>query len=241
MKFLKNKLSPVNLAGIAVLSVMLIISSCSDDDNHPGSEQQAKVKVINGIFDNPDYIVRVNGTALGSTALAYRKSTDYTTVPANNAELVVTEQSTSKVVLTSKLALADASTASVYLVPASASAAASTFVVQDDLGAVAAKKAKIRFVNVSPDAGSLDLLLNGQPVASSTGIAFKAASAFVEIDPVAGATFSLRQTGTDTIVASVPNVSVEEGQFTTLWAVGPKGVTASAQLALGVIVNKTAK
>lgn len=244
MKFLKNKLSLFNLAGIAVLSAMLMISSCSDDDDNSGPEQQAKVKVINGIYDNPDYIIKVNGTDLSSTPLAYRKSTDYVSVSTNNPELVVTEQSSNKVVLTSKLAVAPGTNTSIYLEAASATEPAGSFQIDDDLTTVTAKKAKIRFVNVSPDGGSLDLLLNGQAVATSaTGIAPKKASPFIEIDPVAGATFSLRQTGTDNILATVPNVNVEEGQFTTLWAVGTQSLSANpaAKLAVGVIVNKSAK
>ena len=67
----------------------------------------------------------------------------------------------------------------------------------------------------------------------------------MEIEPVAGATFALRETGTKNIVASTTNVNVPEGQFTTLWGVGPQtrkvAESAAPQLALGVIVNKPGK
>lgn len=242
MNFSKNNFPFFKLAGVAVLLTTVIIgSSWKHDDGFPPS-RQAKVKVINGIFNRPGYVIKVNGKELNTAPLAYRKSTAYTEVPASNTALLVTEQSSKNVVISGKLNIAAGTNSSLYLVPASATSKATTLVIKDDLTTIAPGKAKIRFVNLSPDAEKLDLLLNGKSVASTTGTGFQKFSNFVEIAPVAGATFELRETGTTNIVASATNVSVAEGQFTTLWAVGTKARSASpdAKLALGVIVNKPA-
>lgn len=243
MKVSKNNFSIFKLAGAAVLAATLMIgSACKNDDDFPPL-RQAKIKVINGIFDHPAYVIKVNGKELSNAALAYRKSTDYTAVPASTQIITVTEQGSSSVVLTSRLKVAAGTSASFYLVPQTAASKATGLLIPDDLSTIAEKKAKIRFVNLSPDAGKLDLLVNGKEVKSTNGTAFLKFTDFVEIEPVAGATLELRETGTQNIVATNTNVTVPEGQFTTLWGVGTKKVAASAasKLALGVIVNKPAQ
>lgn len=236
MKILKNNVSFLNRMSVAALSAALLISSCSKDHN---SDQNAKLKVINGVFDDPAYTVSVNGTALSTTALDFRTSTAYTPVPAGTAELVVTEQATGKVVSKTPLNLAANASASAYLAPQTSLAAKSVLVIQDDFTPPAANKAKVRFVNLSPDAGNIDLFMNGQPVKSETGIGFKGFSPFVEVDPAAAATFEIRQAGTGTVLSTALNVNIAAGKFTTLWAVGPpvKSQLSNASLALGVISN----
>jgi hypothetical protein len=245
MKFSTKNLSLFKMAGAAVLVTTLIAVSSFRNDNGLLALRQANVKVINGIFNNPSYVIKVNGKAVSKTPLAYRKSTEYTAIPASGQVITVTEQGTNKVLLASKLKIAAGASASFYLVPQTATSKATSLLIPDDLTTIAPKKAKIRFVNLSPDAGSLDLLVNGKAVASTVGTEFKEFSDFVEIEPVAGATFALRETGTKNIVASNTNVSIAEGQFTTLWGVGTQTKvaesSAASQLALGVIVNKPGK
>ncbi|MCX2480995.1 DUF4397 domain-containing protein [Pedobacter sp. MC2016-15] len=245
MKFSKKNLSLLQLSAVALLVGTVIIGSSFRNDTDLLSLKQAKVKVINGIFNNPAYVIKVNGKVLSSTPLAYRKSTAYTAIPSGSQTLTVTEQGSKNVILSSKLNVTAGNSASFYLVPETSTSKATGLLIPDDLATIAPKKAKIRFVNLSPDAGSLDLLINGKAVASTVGTEFKEFSEFVEIEPVAGATFALRETGTKNIVATNKNVSVAEGQFTTLWGVGTKGKvaaqSAASQLALGVIVNKPAQ
>lgn len=236
MKILKNNVSFFNTMSVAMLSAALLISSCSKDHD---SGQGAKLKVINGVFDDPAYIVTVNGVALNNTALAFRTSTAYAPVPAGQANLVVTEQATGNVVSKSTFNLSANASASAYLAPQTSLAAKSVLVIQDDFTPPAANKAKVRFVNLSPDAGNLDLTLNGQPVPSGTGIGFKGFSPFVEVDPAASATFEIKQTSTGQVLATTPNVAIAAGKFVTLWAVGPpiKSSVSNTTLALGVINN----
>jgi len=239
MKVSKNNFSFFKLAGVAVLVITLMIgSACKNDDDIPPL-RQAKVKVINGIYDNPGYVIKVNGKILSSTPLAYRKSTAYTAIPASGQVLTATEQGTNNVVVSSKLKIAEGTSASFYLVPQTATSKATSFLIADDLNNVTANKAKVRFVNLSPDSENLDLLVNGKTVKTATGIGFKEATSFVEIDPVQGATFEIRKTGTDQILAKSAAVDVKEGQFTTLWSVGPPVQTKrGTQIALGVINNQ---
>jgi hypothetical protein len=239
MKFSTKNLSIFKLTGAAILATTVIIGSAYKDDNPITAAGTAKIKVINGIFDNPSYVIKVNGKTLNSAPLAYRKSTEYAAIPASAQVLTVTEQGSNKVVLSSNLKLAAGSSASFYLVPATASAKATSFIIPDDLSTIAAKKAKVRFVNLSPDSEDLDLLVNGKTVKTATGIGFKEATSFVEIDPLEAATFEIRKSGTNQVLAKSATVSVKEGQFTTLWSVGPPVKTKrGTEMALGVINNQ---
>jgi len=239
MKFSKKNLSLFKLAGAAVLVTTVIIGSAYKNHNALPPLRQAKVKVINGIFDHPGYVIKVNGKELSAAPLAYRKSTEYTAIPASAQLLTVTEQGSNKVILSSKLKIAAGASASFYLVPETATSKATSLLIPDDLSTIAPKKAKVRFVNLSPDSEKLDLLVNGKTVKTATSVEFKEATSFVEIDPQQAATFEIRKTGTDQIVAKSATVNVKEGQFTTLWAVGPPVQTKrGTTIALGVINNQ---
>jgi hypothetical protein len=234
MKILKNNFSLFNSAGIALLSTVLLISSCSDD-NHP--EQPASLKVISGVTGDSQYLVKVNGTQLSDTALTYRKSLAYKSVVTGTAELVVTDQATGNVVSSSPLNLPPGTASSAYLI-SDATSKVSVFTIRDDFSLPTASKARIRFVNVSPTAGPLDLTISGQSTPIFTGVTFKGATQFVDIDPAIAITFVITQTGKTEPLATLPSIPVARGTFKTLWAVNPQAISESSTVSLGMISNK---
>jgi hypothetical protein len=235
MKISKNNFSIFNLLGIAALSATLMISSCKDDDH---VNQQASLKAINGVPGSAQYLVKLNGTELSDTALAFRKSLAYRPVIAGPAELVVTDQSTGNVVSSSMINLAPNTTNSVYVAQdAAAASKVSVFTIKDDFSAPAAGKARVRFVNVNSVTGPLDLTINGQPAPLFTGITFKGSTAFVDIDP-GTVSFTITETGKTEPVFTLSNVVVAQGTFKTLWATNPVETSETTRASLGVISNK---
>lgn len=109
-------------------------------------------------------------------------------------------------------------------------------VVQDDLTAPATGKAKIRFINLSPDAPALDLAVEGTSAALVAGKAYKEASAFISIDPSASYNFQIKES--NAITATLPATKIEAGKIYTLWAKGLKSKTDSTKFGLGILTNK---
>jgi len=109
-------------------------------------------------------------------------------------------------------------------------------VVQDDLTAPETGKAKIRFINLSPDAPALDLAVEGTSAALVTGKAYKEASAFISIDPSASYNFQIKES--NNITATLPATKIEAGKIYTLWAKGLKSKTDSTKFGLSILTNK---
>jgi len=109
---------------------------------------------------------------------------------------------------------------------------------QDDLKAPSAEKAKVRFINLSPDAGTLDLAVQGASTSLFTSKAYKQKSDFAEIDPSDNYTFQIKQTGSATVRSSVSAVKIEKGKIYTIWAKGLASKTDSTQLGIAVMTNK---
>ncbi|WP_421942928.1 DUF4397 domain-containing protein [Pedobacter sp.] len=109
-------------------------------------------------------------------------------------------------------------------------------VFEDDLKAPEADKAKVRFINLSPDAPALDLAIQGKDAALFTAKAYKESTAFISIDPSDNYTFQIKEGAN--VTATLPATKIEKGKIYTLWAKGLKSKTDSTKFNLAILSNK---
>jgi hypothetical protein len=106
----------------------------------------------------------------------------------------------------------------------------------DSLTRPAADKAHIRFVNMSKNAGILNLgLTNGTTLV--TGKPYKEASDYIAIKGNVSHTFVIRSTAAPADTVSIPAVMLESGRSYTIWAKGLKLEAGSNALTIGLIRN----
>lgn len=113
----------------------------------------------------------------------------------------------------------------------------SGLLVQDDLSLSSAEKGFIRFVNLIPDAGALDLAVSGGTTLVGNK-AFKTASEFISADPK-NYELQLIDKSSGTIVATLKDVTITAGKMYTIVAGGmiqPSELQHAAKI--GVITNK---
>lgn len=107
--------------------------------------------------------------------------------------------------------------------------AISLFPIEDTpLTPIVPGKASVRFVHLSPDAPSVDITLpNGTKLFSN--IAYKGVTKYI---PVSAGKYTIqaRVAGTDKIVLTVPNISVNPNKFYTVYAVGFASKTPGLQV-----------
>lgn len=165
---------------------LFTLGACKKDNNTPGPSAgpTAKMMFMHGVIASDSIKVKVNDTIQSSVpSLYFTKSTGYVNVrAANNLKLTFYNPanpnadnfSTTQNVGTGK-------SYSVFFAGASAAAKTAIF-VEDDLTAPASGKAKVRFVNLSPDPGfaNVTAVLNTTSVASD--IAYQQVTSFVEVD-----------------------------------------------------------
>jgi hypothetical protein len=78
--------------------------------------------------------------------------------------------------------------------------------------------ARLRLASASPDAGALDLVVNGRTVAQAVGSTAASAPAMLEPGPATG---EVRSSGTTTLLASVP-LALAAGKSYTVLVAGPR-------------------
>lgn len=108
--------------------------------------------------------------------------------------------------------------------------------LNDSIGQPTAGMATIRLVNVSPDAGSVDLAVNDATVLVSNK-AYKGASSFLSVAGDQLYKFSVRAHGTTTVIAYKDSVAIAKGGVYTVWLHGLKAGSGTSKLATGVINN----
>jgi hypothetical protein len=106
--------------------------------------------------------------------------------------------------------------------------------IKDDLSFPTSGKSKLRFANLSPDAPALSLEIVGDTTQFANK-AFKTFTGFKNVNP-GTVTLNLRNTTTNAIVATMPNVQMLADKVYTIWAKGLVTTTVDAEkLGLHVI------
>ena len=100
----------------------------------------------------------------------------------------------------------------------------------EPVGPRSSETARLRLASASPDAGTLDLLVNGRTVAQAVGRTEVSAAAVLEPGSASG---EIRATGTSAALASLP-LALEAGKSYTVLVAGPMhGLTAMVSVDTG--------
>lgn len=102
----------------------------------------------------------------------------------------------------------------------------------DDLSEPAAGKAKVRFINLSPDAPALDFGIEGENTFIANDIAFKEAEGFAAVEGGEIRTFNIIEHGSGDVVHSF-EFKPESGRIYTVWVRGLFENEGNAELDLG--------
>ena len=110
--------------------------------------------------------------------------------------------------------------------------------LKDDLAKPTSGKAKIRFVNLSPDASALNLAIDGQTTNLFTNKIFKEYTTFDEITAADKVTFHVKNNATGAVEATLSDVKIEDGKIYTIYAKGLKANTDNTKFGLAIFTHK---
>ena len=228
----------VGIAGrIACASLVLMMVGCNlPNDNAIQSIPVSYVSLYNVSPDAPDLNIQVDGRPLGYNRFAYGDHTSYLQFYTGNRHFRIGPYGADNVVIDTTIQLVDNKAYSIFIVDEYNKA--SVLVLRDSASTPAVGKAKIRLVNVSPDAGSVQLKVKdatGQLIGSKL---FKQASDFIEVD-AKSYNFEVTSEGNNGIHLQVPDVNLMQGGLYSILVRGyqtpPTGNTNV--LSAEVIVN----
>jgi hypothetical protein len=109
--------------------------------------------------------------------------------------------------------------------------------LKDTLNQPASGSANIRFINLSPDAGAVDLAVQGGPVLVANK-SFKGHSSFISETANSNLTLQVNQAGTSTVLATLPNTIFNAGTDYTIWLYGLSNTTVTGEkLGISIVPN----
>lgn len=230
---MKNmKLNTIFKTFIALVGVSVVFTGCLKDKYEP--QQVAGLSVIHAYPDtlSLDFIVgqlRVND----KQALKFNGKFDYLNLFPGNRILGIAKRNGNKFLMTDTFNIASGVGYSVFILDTLKTNPKRFLLTEDDLTEPAANKAKVRFINLSKDAPSLNLRIRGKDADLFSNKAFYEATAFSAVDPGESLTFDINS-GT-VLKTSLPNVKIEKGKIYTIYAKGLATATIDS-LKLGAAI-----
>lgn len=199
-----------------ILPLILIISSLNScvksDDSSLNLSAISFIHAAPGLGPVDFYLNggRVNGDSI----IAYNDTIPHKLLSSGTIAIVVKKYISSTTYISTSIELENEKNYSFFV--AGQPNAVSSLLINDDLSAPLSGKAKLRFINLSPDAPSLNFKLNANTLFGT--MAFKAYSDFNSIDP-GNHTISISN-ATNGAILSEQNLTVEAGMIYTVWANG---------------------
>ncbi len=212
------------------LSVILL-SSCLKDLSNDKPEDTSALNVVNASPGPLTINFFLDNNLVNGPSLGYGQESSYILAASGNRKFDASLGGSFNSLIADTISLETDKYYSLFVT--GENAALSTLLTQDDLSSPASGKAKIRFINLSPDGGTFTLAIKSGAVLFA-GQAYKTASPFGPIDPGAYM-FQLR--GSDGAVEHEASLDVVAGKIYTIWAGGLKDGIDELDLRLLVRAN----
>ena len=220
---------------IAVVTVSVVFAACSKDRIEP--QQVAGLSFINAFpsKDSVDFII--DQTRVNLKPLKYNSKIDYLNLFPGNRLLGIAKNGGNKFLASQRFPLASGVGYSFFVLDTLDSNPKKFLLLEDDLSAPAADKAKVRFVNLSKDAPALSLAVNGGTTDLFTNKAFYESTAFTSVDPGESLTFNIKEG--ESVKTTLPNVKIEKGKIYTIYAKGiSTAIVDSLKLGAAIYTHK---
>jgi hypothetical protein len=235
-----RKITTLKSGRIALLGMYLIatvatlsLSSCAKDETT--TTQVSGLTVINTSPTLGTYNVYLNTVQVNTAAIPFTGTIPYFQItPGVNTVKFTTASSTDNL-LTKEVTLENDKAYSLFLIGKAGQL--DGLLVPDDLSPVSANQAFIRFINLSPDAATLELSETGK-AAIVKEEAYKSASPFVATEAKTYS-FDLKDKVTGVVLKTLTGVTLSSGKMYTIAACGIVDATANDQpLRIQVFTNR---
>lgn len=237
MNRLNNSRRSVLTATIAgVGCILLMLSSCVKTNTASVLQQTALLTVIQASPDEPPLSFFINGQAMTQNPLSYGSGLNYFSVITGQTLTGTFYQASNFTPVASGQLNISANTAySLFL--DSTAANPGMLLLTDSLVKPASGKAGIRFVNLSPDAPAVDLVIQGGQTITSNK-SFKGHTGFLPVTVPSGAIFQVVKAGTTTVLATYSAGTITANNLYTLIFEGLNTpLNSTDQLSIDVITN----
>lgn len=222
---------------LCTFSLLIVLSSCDDDDdNNVQPVDVAYVSLYNASPNSPDLDIVVDNRLINVYPLDYSDHTGYLRFFTGERNLKFSPYSANNVIIDTVFTLEPNNAYSIFIADTYESAEA--LLTEDNTDTPAEGNAKIRFINLSPDAPDVNLSADGEVDSFFNDISFKEATEFKEV-AAQEYDFTIMSTDQEQDLLDVPDISLQPGWYYTLLVRGFRTPPSGNQnvLSAEVIVN----
>lgn len=220
---------------LAVTAVLFAATSCLDDDDDPVVVPVAFVSLYHGSPDAPHLDIEVDNRQINFNPFEYTQYSGYLRFYTGDRNLRFGPYAASNTVLDTTVNFEPDKAYSVFVVDEYEDA--SIVVLNDNSDAPSTGNAKLRVINLAPDAHQFDLVENQSNVVADA-LSFGETTDFMEIE-AAEYDFQLRDSGNDAVMLTIPDINLQSGYFYTAIIRGyvtPPGGNSNV-LSMQIVVN----
>ncbi len=221
--FYSGRLLKLTMLGL-VMTIVLLFNACKKDDVEY-TPTIAALSVVNASPNSTSVDFYIENQKVNTNALAFGEKIEYQRVYQGNRGTVVTAAGSQTPLLSKTIALQGGEYHSLYIV--GKIDALDYVFLKDEVSDPEASKAKVRFMNLSPDAPALNMEITGETT-TFTDLAYKGYTSFKNVN-AALSTITLKNKATGDVVATLTNVDLKSGKIYTVWSKGLVNTTVDAQ------------
>lgn len=219
---------------LTLLASATLLSSCLKNDSDDYEGPVSGISFVHAAAIQPSVGLFIDGRAVFNSAVQYTNFSQYLTAGSGNHLVQTTVGGTTQRLSEATITLAEGKYHTVFIAHKAENDSLTTVMTTDDVSAPAAGKAKVRFVQLSPDSQEYDLHVQGGRLLADSK-AYKESSEFTEIDP-AKVKFAVRLSGAAEDKTVTSEVDVVAGRFYTVVLSGKSAVASGATGALKAFV-----
>jgi hypothetical protein len=225
---MNSVLKQIKLVALVGGALIFVLAGCNLDkyENDP-LPPAAYVSIYNASPNSPGLSIIVDQKTINNNTFDYAEHTGYLRFYTGARNIGFGPYGASSVDADTTVTFESDKAYSVFVVNTYQDA--DVLVLSDDTAEPAAGKAKIRFLNLSPDAPEVNLYAEGNETALFSGQSFKEASDFIEVD-AKELDFQVKLASGGDAILNVPNARLQDGWIYTILVRGyrtpPGGSTA---------------
>jgi len=213
-----RKMFRAGMAGILACTSLVFTMSCDPDDGEDIQPSPLSyVSLYNASPDAPDLNILVDNRQINTYPFEYSDHTGYLRFYTGDRNLKFGPYGASNAVVDTTVTLENEKAYSIFFVDDFTEA--SLLILNDNSEEPASGKAKIRFVNLSPDGGSIALKMKGESTTLTEDEDFKEATEFFEVDAKAF-DFEVVSADNGDVNLQIPDIELQEGWFYTILVKG---------------------
>ena len=198
------------------------------EDQYMNDSTTSYVRILHAVPDAPEVDIYANDN-LVMDDLSFGEYTDYFMVPVGTYQIAVYPAGTKETpVAFNELTVEEDAIVTIAAVGNLSNV--ELLMVTDVDTEIDPKKAMVRFLHLSPNAPAVDITLPDGTVVFNN-VSYREITTYTDVEPMTY-TLQVRVAGTPTVVLTVPDLSLEEGEVYTIYAIGLAGDTPELEALL---------